>query len=96
VARALNSPFPMVPLRDLPGYVKEGRTPPARLGATCRGAVRAKVRRVRRLPLDRTYAANQRSLPHRMRKAWSISIAWLAAQVSAAATLKLRLGDRRG
>jgi len=36
------------PLRDRPGYVKEGRTPPARPGATCRGAARAERRRAER------------------------------------------------
>jgi hypothetical protein len=48
IARPLTSPFPMVPLRDLPGYRKEGWARAGSVIVLCRGAGRASDRRKRK------------------------------------------------
>ena len=55
--RALNSPFPLVPLRDRWGYLKQGSNMGGRvpvLPIACRGMTRAAVRDLARLHRERS------------------------------------------
>jgi len=65
--------FPLARPRDLPGYIKEGRTPPLPAALEnqlpCRGSGRAAFRRFNRGLTDRTVAANIVAEAFRMKKA---------------------------
>lgn len=70
----ISSRFAMAPIRSLLGYIGRAFRPTA---ATfpCRGALRAAVRRAKRAASERWQAANEKSLPFRMKKARKLDAA---------------------